>query len=187
MIQVQEVRAALRWLEDLPGAPAAASAAPWLERLSAELERVSATGPALLDACQRIARRAGQWHPTPGQIAEEVQAVRMSQADARQATAWRDPAPASRQLPGSLDAAVYPPEGWTRGRDMGEVAAAIQDLVRRGHRGADSGEGYVVAVLREERERDEARARGERYRPPVYGPSPGPASLHRRGGVHLGE
>ena len=91
----------------------------------------------------------------------------------------------ARRLPEWSDPALHPPDGWTRGRDMGEVAAAVQGLVRRGHLGAQGGEGYVVAVLREERERADAEARGERYRPRTYGPPPPADALVYRGGVEV--
>lgn len=170
-----EVAAALRWLSDLPFGPPLspheAEGRAWLERLHVSLQSIQPTGAELLDACQAIAAERGAAFPTPGQIVTVIRERRVARASAERE---REGLAAARALPPPPAPAAeggHPPPGWTKGRSMSATHDAIVDLVRRGHRGREGGEHYVVAVLREERERAEAEARGEAWRPPRYGPN----------------
>lgn len=66
---------------------------------------------------------------------------------------------------------VTEPAGWSSRRSLRADYQATLDLVRRGHPGKGSGESYMAAILREERERADAEERGREYRPPIYGRS----------------
>lgn len=170
MISPHELNEALAWLSDLPNRPDldpdSEAAVAWVGRLMAELQEVRATGPALIAACRAISRRAGQFYPTPGQIAEEVRTRLLEAVKAQRETEWQQ----HKQLIHDPDLRNEGP-GWSHGRFLTADYRDVQDLVRRGHAGRESGEGYMAAVLREERERADAEAAGREYVPRRYGPS----------------
>lgn len=169
-----EVVEALRWLLDLPGAtnvdPNSPAGRSWLQRLGVELAEASVTGPELIEAARVLARRDGQFFPTPGQFVAAAVAQRLERAREERETEHR-------RLPAATTPAegAYPnePLGWTRGRRLTEDLERVHDLQRRGHRGQEQGERYMAAVLREERER---AAAGASWVPPRYGPPVGVGS-----------
>lgn len=166
----QEILAAMAWLFDLPQPPFPSARSPeaaaWAERLALELADVQATGVELLDACKAIARRPGQFFPSPGQVATEVKAQRLAAAERRREHEWKD-----RRTIDHDPTIIGQGPGWSNGRSLTADYDAVRDLVRRGHKGRAGGESYMAAVLREERERAEVEARGSRYQPRRYGPN----------------
>lgn len=172
-IDLRLVAEGLSWLRDLGNAPdtrpTTEAGRAWLQRLHVEMQDAGITGREFVDAARDLAR-AGGFHPTPGAIVVRAQELRLEAARQERETEWRrEPAPASARL----EDGGHPSEGWTRGRSMVTVHDSIRDLVRRGHGGQalPPHEHYVTAYLREERERTAAEARGERWIPPIYGPS----------------
>lgn len=176
MLTPASVREGIGWLSDMPNAPdvdpSSESGQAWLARLFAELAAVSATGEELTSTCRAMARKAGAFHPTPGQIAQAVLERRSELARAARETEWRAQrdsglmSVAPREVGGGAQVA----SGFGQ-RDQEAFFKLVTGLVERGHPGPEGGEPYVAAVLREEREQEEANARGEAYRPRRYGPS----------------
>lgn len=187
MLDLQHTTAALGWLRDLSNppdtSPATAAGREWLQRLDAEMTDARATGPELVAAAREMAR-AGGFFPTPGAIAERIRERRLAAIREERETAWRDQLGNGAAIEGKAWARDSEAGDFVRGtmegfrnRNQREFLRRVVDLVRRGHPGpsADCEETLVAAVLREEREEDEARARGEQYRRRRYGPSGIPA------------
>jgi hypothetical protein len=173
----QQLAQALAWLRDLSNPPDTrpdtAAGREWLQRLALEMQDAGAKPEELVEAARDLAR-AGGFFPTPGAIVERIRDLRLARVRAERESNWRD----ERERPAAPVAARladggHPPDGWTTGRSMVRDHEAISDLVRRGHGGLDGQqrEHYVVAMLREEAEAAAARARGEAWAPPRYGPS----------------
>jgi hypothetical protein len=174
-ITQREALDALAWLADLPHAPAAGFGTPegraWLGRLSEALAGVKPTGPELTAACKSLSGKAGQFFPTPMQIAILV----VSRRVVAQGSSPRDPTPPPGGIEGLLGCNREVGAGkFVRGtregfrfRDQVEFHLRGMEIQRRG----DAGVSCVDAVLREEREQDECEARGEQWTPQRYGPS----------------
>lgn len=114
------------------------------------------TGGQVVEACRRIARRPGQFFPTPGQIGAAVAEYRVDLGRQEREAEWQ-----YREREQSRE--TY----FTRGRSQLRDYEAMQDLQRRGHGGRGTGEDYLDAIRREERERTAA---GDAWVPRRYGP-----------------
>lgn len=167
MMTPQQFAEGLGWLSEMAFAPekdpATDQGRAWLARLTSALAEMRATGEEWVTVCRQANARGGS-HPTSGELARLIGEQRIESAREARETEYRD-----RRL---IDAA-RPNEssGWSHGRSLTADYRAVCDLVRRGHRGPESGESYTAAVMREERERQDAEERGREYRPRVYGPS----------------
>jgi len=179
----REVLSALAWLSDLPHAPTADFGSPvgraWLQRLGEALAGPNPTGEELYAACKSLSGKAGQFFPTPMQIANLVTTRRVGTQGSSPRAPLPSPPPggiggllACNRDVGAGNFVRGTREGF-RFRDQVEFHARVMELQRRGHPGIspDHPEGYVDAVLREEREQDECEARGAQWRPQRYGPS----------------
>lgn len=168
MMTQEQLTEAVAWLADLPNAvdlrPSSPVARGWLGRLGTEAIEAHVTGADIVAACRQIARTPGAFFPTPGQIVTAAHEARVERAREERETEYRD-----RKLIDPTRPNESP--GWSNGRSLTADYRAVQDLVRRGHPGQSCGGSYTAAVLREERERQDAEERGREYQPRVYGPS----------------
>lgn len=174
MLTPASVREGIGWLSDMPNAPdcdpSTVAGQAWLSRLFSELAHVSATGEELTSTCRAMARKAGAFHPTPGQIAQALLERRIAVAKEERAHEWRGQIGPAPIAPREVGGGAQVPQGFGQ-RDQSAFGRQVVNLIERGHQGPEGGEPYVAAVLREEREQEEANARGEVYRPRRYGPS----------------
>jgi len=176
MLTPTSVREGLGWLSDMANAPdcdpSTVAGQAWLSRLFSELAHVSATGEELTSTCRAMARKAGAFHPTPGQLAQALLERRIEVAKAERANEWRGQLERGPSLvaPREVGGGAQVPTGFGA-RNREEFYGLIVGIIERGHKGPEGGEPYVAAVLREEREQAEANTRGETYRPKRYGPS----------------
>jgi hypothetical protein len=130
-----------------------------------------ASGAELVAVARERARKGG-FFPTPGELVEAIRERRVENLRREREQDWRAQGErATIPVSERLSSGAHPPDGWAAGRDQSVVCAYVQDLVERGHGGEATGEGYVKAMLREERDAAEAKARGEQYTRPRYGPS----------------
>lgn len=177
----------LGWLSELSFPPSTDMATPagraFLGRLSTSLAELRVTDEEWVAICREANRRGGN-HPTSGELARMVGELRVEAAKEARESDWRG------QRAITFDpSAVNASAGWSNGRSLRRDYGATLDLVRRGHPGQSSGEGYMAAILREEGERREAESSGERWAPPRYGPdlSAGRSPLERLVGAGGGQ